>query len=148
MHGMLHPEMGHLRIPHDLIADPYIGCCPSHGDCLEGLASGPALEARWGDCGPDLPEEHPAWELEAQYLALGLANWICTLSPQRIIMGGGVMSRASLFPRVRLKVQALLNGYVQTPEILEAIDTYIVPPALGAKAGILGAIALAASVSA
>lgn len=143
MHGLIHPEMGHIRIPHDREADPYAGHCPYHGDCLEGLAAGPALEERWGQPAETLPAHHPAWELEAQYLALALSNFICTLSPQRIVMGGGVMEQPQLLPLVRQKVQELLNGYVQTPEILERIDDYIVPPGLGAKAGVLGAIALA-----
>lgn len=143
MHGLIHPEMGHIRIPHDREADPYAGHCPYHGDCLEGLAAGPALEDRWGQPAETLPAHHPAWELEAQYLALALNNFICTLSPQRIVMGGGVMEQPQLLPLVRQKVQELLNGYVQAPEILERIDDYIVPPGLGAKAGVLGAIALA-----
>jgi fructokinase len=144
LHGLVHPEMGHIRVPHDLRADPFPGGCPFHGDCLEGLVSGPALAARWGQRGETLPSEHPAWELEAQYIALGLATWICTLSPQRIILGGGVMRQAHLFPRIRAQVLALLNGYIQAPEILERIAEYIVPPALGGDAGVLGAIALAA----
>lgn len=143
MHGLIHPEMGHIRIPHDWEADPYPGSCPYHGDCFEGLASGPALEGRWGQRGETLPADHSAWPLEAHYLALGVVNFICTLSPQRIIIGGGVMEAPGLFPVVRQKVQALLNGYVQVPQILEQIDEYIVPPGLGNKAGVLGAIALA-----
>jgi fructokinase len=142
LHGLVHPEMGHIRVPHDLRADPFPGGCPFHGDCLEGLVSGPALEARWGQRGETLPPEHPAWDLEAHYIALGLATWICTLSPQRIILGGGVMRQAHLFPRIRAQVLALLNGYIQAPEILERIADYIVPPALGGDAGVLGAIAL------
>ena len=143
MHGLVHPEMGHIRLPHDVEADPFPGICPYHGDCLEGLACGPALEARWGQPAETLPPDHPAWPLQARYLALALVNLICTLSPQRIIMGGGVMKQRQLFPLVRAEVQALLNGYVQAPEILEEIDRYIVPPALGDRAGVLGAIALA-----
>jgi len=136
LHGLVHPEMGHIRVPHDLGADPFAGGCPFHGDCLEGLVSGPALEARWGQRGETLPPDHPAWDLEAHYIALGLVTWICTLSPQRIIVGGGVMRQAHLFPRIRAKVLALLNGYIQAPDI--------VPPVLGGDAGVLGAIALAA----
>jgi fructokinase len=143
LHGLLHPEMGHLRVPHDLDKDPYPGACPFHGDCLEGLAAGPALLGRWGHRAEDLPADHPAWELEAQYLALGLANLICTLSPQRIILGGGVMQRIGLFQMVRRNVQQVLNGYLQVRAILEQIDQYIVPAALGDRAGVLGAIALA-----
>lgn len=147
MHGLIHPEMGHIRIPHDRAADPFDGSCPYHGDCLEGLAAGPALEQRWGQPPETLPADHPAWELEAHYLALALTNFICTLSPQRVVMGGGVMEQAQLFPLIRQKVQQLLNGYVQAPAILEEIDDYIVPPALGRRAGVLGAIALAWQVA-
>ena len=143
LHGLVHPEMGHIRVPHDLGADPFPGACPFHGDCLEGLVSGPSLAARWHQRGETLPIAHPAWQLQAQYIALGLVTWICTLSPQRIILGGGVMRQAHLFPRIRSEVLALLNGYIQAPEILERMDEYVVPPALGADAGVKGAIALA-----
>jgi fructokinase len=142
MHGLIHPEMGHIRIPRHP-EDTYPGCCPFHGDCLEGMASGPALEGRWGQRAETLPPDHPAWEMEAHYLALGLVDLICTLSPQRIVMGGGVMEQQHLFPLIRRNVQSLLNGYVQSPVILEQIDAYIVPAGLGSKAGVLGAIALA-----
>ncbi|HEY6392032.1 MAG TPA: ROK family protein [Bryobacteraceae bacterium] len=135
MHGHTHPEMGHIRVPHDLERDPFAGCCPYHGDCLEGLASAPAIEGRWGQPGERLPAGHPAWDLEAHYLALGLCNWICTLSPQRVILGGGVMRREELFPLVRAKLAGLLGDYLESPEI--------VPPQLGGRAGVLGAIALA-----
>jgi len=143
LHGLLHPEMGHLRIPHDWQADAFAGTCAYHGDCLEGLAAGPALAARWGQAGETLPDDHPAWVLEAHYLALGLVGFICTLMPQRIIMGGGVMQRSQLFPLIQHEVQQLLNGYIQTPELASHIESYIVPPALGERAGVLGALALA-----
>lgn len=143
MHGLVHPEMGHIRIPHDLEADPYPGRCPYHGDCLEGLASGPAIGERWQRPAHELPDDHPAWSLQARYLALAVVNYVLTLSPQRVILGGGVMERRSLFPLVRAQVLELLNGYVQAPTLLENIDDFIVPPALGGKAGVLGAIALA-----
>ncbi|HQY92360.1 MAG: ROK family protein [Caldilinea sp.] len=143
LHGMMHAEMGHMRIPHDLARDPYPGWCSYHGDCWEGLACGPAIEARWQMKGRDLTPDHPAWALEAHYLALGVANIIVTLSPQRIIMGGGVMDQQQIFPMVRKEVQKLLNGYVQKAEIQQQIDDYIVPPGLGNHAGVLGAIALA-----
>ncbi len=143
MHGLLHPEMGHIRIPHDRTADPFAGSCPFHGDCLEGLAAGPAIEARWGCSAADLPPDHPAWQLEAQYLAFALVNFVCTLSPQRIILGGGVMDQQHLFPWIRVKVQELLADYVRAEAIQTAIDSYIVPPGLGNRSGVLGAIALA-----
>ena len=135
MHGRTHPEMGHIRIPHDREQDPFAGTCPYHGDCLEGLACAPAIRARWGQAGESLPDDHRAWDLEAQYLALGIASWICTLSPQRIVLGGGVLGRKKLYPLVQARVAELLNGYVEAPEI--------VPPMLGSRAGVLGAIALA-----
>jgi fructokinase len=147
MHGLLHPEMGHIRLPHDWQADPYQGHCPFHGDCLEGLACGPAMAARWGQPAEALPPDHPAWELEAHYLALALMNFICTLSPQRIVMGGGVMAQPHLFALLRQKVQVLLNNYVQAPTVLDEIDSYIVPPGLGGRAGVLGAIVLAQQVA-
>ena len=143
MHGLIHPEIGHMRLPHDWDADPFPGLCPYHGDCLEGMAAGPAIQARWGQPAQTLPDDHPAWPLQARYLALALANLICTLSPQRIILGGGVMNVPLLFPLVRREVQDLLNGYVQAPEILDQIDCYIVPPGLASRAGVLGALALA-----
>jgi fructokinase len=140
LHGLIHPEMGHIRIPH---SDPFPGVCPYHGDCLEGLASGPAIEKRWNAPARNLPAGHPAWALEARYLALALVNFICTLSPQRIILGGGVMQRAELLPLIRAEVRTLLNDYIQSPAVLENIDSYIVQPALGKRAGVLGALTLA-----
>lgn len=143
MHGLIHPEMGHIRIPHYRERDPFPGICPFHGDCLEGLASGPAIEARWKTPASELPPDHPAWDLEAEYLSYALVNFICMLSPQRIIMGGGVMEQPSLFPAIHRKVGELLNKYVDAPQVREHRDQYIVPPALGNFAGVLGAIALA-----
>ncbi|SHK63009.1 ROK family protein [Rhodothermus profundi] len=140
-HGHQHPEMGHLLIPR-LPDDNRPGICPFHGDCLEGLASGPAIAARWGRPAPELPPSHPAWDQVAHYLALGLTNLILTLSPQRLILGGGVMHQTHLFPRLRQKVAACLNGYVTLPDL----ETFIVPPALGDRAGVLGALALAEEV--
>jgi fructokinase len=148
LHGLLHPEMGHIRIPHDWQADPFPGLCPYHGDCLEGLASGPALAARWGMPADTLPVDHPAWSLEARYLALGLVTFICILMPQRIIIGGGVLHQEHVFPRVRYEVQQLLNNYIRVSELHAQLDAYIVPPALGDQAGALGALALAHTVQA
>jgi fructokinase len=147
LHGLMHPEMGHIRIPHDRVLDPYEGCCPFHQDCFEGLACGPAIEARWGQRAETLAQDHPAWALEAHYLALGLMAIICTLSPQRVILGGGVMDQRQLFPMVRTQLQTLLNGYLQVPPLTEKIDSYVVSPRLGGRAGVLGAIALAQEAS-
>jgi fructokinase len=146
IHGLMHPEMGHMQVPHDRQRDPFPGNCPYHGDCLEGLAAGPALEGRWGQRGETLPADHEAWQLEAHYLALGLVNVITIVSPQRIILGGGVMEQPGIFPLIHQEVQRLLNGYIQMPAITEKIDEYIVPPKLGGRAGVLGAIALAQDV--
>ncbi len=143
MHGLVHPEMGHIVLPHDHERDPYPGRCPFHGDCLEGMAAGPAVEERWGISGKELPPNHEAWVLEAEYLALALRTFVCTLSPQRIIIGGGVMHVESLFPLVCERLQELLAGYVQHRAIIDEIESYVVPPALGDQAGILGGVALA-----
>ncbi len=142
MHGLVHPEMGHIRIPHDRAADPYDGCCPFHADCFEGLASGIAVAQRWGQRGEMLPSGHPAWQLQAKYLALAVSNLVLTLSPQRVIMGGGIMEQAQLYPLVRQHVVENLHGYVQAEAITRDIASYIVPPRLGKRAGQLGAMAL------
>jgi fructokinase len=131
IHGLHHPEMGHIRVPHD---GSFAGVCPYHGDCLEGLACGKALEERCGQRAEELPEDHAVWQEEARLLAYGLVNWICSLSPQLVIMGGGVMKQTTLFPALRSRVAELLNDYVPIPEI--------VPPALGDDAGVMGAVAL------
>jgi fructokinase len=146
LHGLLHPEFGHMRIPHDRARDPFEGACPYHGDCFEGLASGGALRQRWGRSAEDL-DDAAAWELEAEYLALGLVNVVCTLSPQRIILGGGVMKRPGLLALVRARMRELLAGYIAAPELTDAIDDYVVAPALGDRAGVLGAIELARRVA-
>ncbi len=143
IHGLLHPEMGHILIPHDFTADPFLGCCPFHKDCLEGLASGFAMEKRWGQKGASLPVEHPAWALEANYLATGLVNFILMLSPERILLGGGVMEQKQLLGQVRNQVREKLNAYLCVPQITDNIEDYIVSPGLGSKAGILGAFVLA-----
>ncbi|HEY3825335.1 MAG TPA: ROK family protein [Bryobacteraceae bacterium] len=136
VHGLTHPEMGHIRIPHDIAADPYAGACPYHGDCLEGLASGPAIQGRWGIPGQDLPSDHQSWLLEARYLALGIATFICTLSPERILIGGGVMRQAQLYGMINKEVIRILAGYVEKlPDII--------PPLYGDLAGVIGALALA-----
>ncbi|WP_322497114.1 ROK family protein [Chloroflexus sp.] len=143
VHGLIHPEMGHIRPVRDPVRDPFPGICPYHGDCLEGLACGPAMKARWHTPAEQLPPDHPAWELEADYLGQAMATLLCMLSPERIIIGGGVMSQPQMFPLVRAATQRWLNGYLQHPHILNSSEELIVPPALGARAGVLGAIALA-----
>jgi fructokinase len=142
VHGLLHPELGHMRIPHDRVADPFPGCCPYHGDCFEGLASGEAMRERWGQGAHEIDDDAP-WELEAQYVALGLANVVCALSPERIILGGGLTKEPTLLPRVRERLRELLAGYFDAPELKDAIGDFVVRPALGDRAGVLGAIALA-----
>ena len=143
VHGLVHPEMGHMRLQRDIDFDPFRGCCPFHGDCFEGLAAGTAVEARWKQKAETLLPDHPAWVLEADYIAQALHILICVLSPQRIVLGGGIMNQSQLFPLVRQKVLDSLNGYVKHSAILNNMDTFIVPPGLGNQAGVLGAIALA-----
>jgi fructokinase len=138
VHGLQHPEVGHLRIPHDRDEDPFPGVCPFHGDCWEGLASGPAMEARWGRPADEVADDAP-WALEARYLALGVLALMAVVSPQRIVVGGGVLNRRGLLELVQRQLDQLVSGYVAVPEL--------VPPALGARAGVLGALALAESAS-
>lgn len=142
LHGLVRPEIGHMRIPRQR-DDNFRGVCPFHGDCLEGLASGPAIWERWKVTRNELPPAHPAWGLEANYLALGLVNLILTVSPRRIVIGGGVMEQDQLFPLVRARVSELLGGYVQVSELNAAIDDFIVPARLGSQSGVLGAMVLA-----
>jgi fructokinase len=141
--GLLSLEMGHVLIPHSRELDPFPGNCPFHSDCFEGLASGPAIEKRLGVTGAMIPEEDAFWDIEADYIAAALMNYILTLSPKKIILGGGVMQREFLFPKVRFRVRELLNGYVSSKKILEEIEDYVVAPGLGNQSGSLGAIALA-----
>jgi fructokinase len=143
IHGLAHPEVGHIRIPRseeDRRAFP--GICEKHGDCLEGIASGKALQARWGKPSEELSEDHEAWEIETDALAWACLNMIVTVSPRRIIIGGGVSQASWIFPKIRQKVVFQLNGYVDVPEITERIDEFIVPPLLGQAAGLKGALAL------
>jgi len=143
LHGLMHPEMGHMRVPHDLTSDPFPGCCSYHGDCLEGLCGGPAIEARTGKRGENLDGDDAVWDIVALYLSLALANYTLILAPQRIIMGGGVMAQAHLFEKIRRLTPTHLNGYLQVPQLSSEIDRFIVPPGLGNRSGVLGAIALA-----
>lgn len=143
VHGLVHPEAGHMRVPHDRGSDPFPGSCPAHGDCWEGLASGRAVEERWRADPETLPDDHPAWELEAEYLALGILGIVTVVSPERVIVGGGVVQRAGLLQRVRARLPELVAGYLETPLLGSQVDRYLVPPELGDDAGVLGAIALA-----
>ncbi|ULO06018.1 ROK family protein [Paenibacillus sp. 19GGS1-52] len=142
VHGLSHPEMGHILVRRHP-EDTYEGFCPYHGDCLEGLAAGPAIGKRWGVPAGELSIDHPAWEMEAHYLAHALMNYVLILSPQKIVMGGGVMKQSQLFPLIRTKLQELLQGYVQHPALNKDIDSYVVPPQLGDNAGLTGALGLA-----
>jgi len=146
LHGLLHPEFGHMRIPHDREADPFPGVCPYHGACWEGLASGRAIEARWGQPAASLDGDRAVWELEARYLALGLVSVMCVLSPERIVIGGGVTQHDGLLGLVRRDVVVLMNGYLDATAVSDEIADYITLPGLGARAGVLGAIALASTV--
>jgi fructokinase len=143
LHGLLHPEFGHMRIPHDLDVDPFPGVCPYHGDCWEGLASGRAIEARCGRPAASLDGDHAVWALEARYLALGLVSVMCVLSPERIVVGGGVAHHDGLLALVRRDVLALMNGYLEASAVIDEIGNYITLPKLGLRAGVIGAIALA-----
>ncbi len=142
VHGLVHPEFGHMLL-RPLQGDPLPqGSCPFHDGCLEGMAAGSAMAARWDDA-KNLPKNHIAWELEAGYLAQMAMNALVMFSPEKIILGGGVMQQEHLFPHIRKKTLSLLNGYVQAPQIDEGLINTIVPPALGTKSGITGALLLA-----
>ena len=141
LHGMLHPELGHMLMrPHP--ADSFEGLCPFHKNCFEGMASGPAIEARWGKKAKDLADSTEVWNLEAYYIGQAIVNIILTLSPKRIILGGGVMHQTQLFASIRNEVRAQLNGYIKTA-LLENLDEYIVPASLHDDQGIMGCIKLA-----
>ena len=142
VHGLVHPEVGHMLLrPHPDDPNPR-GVCPYHDGCLEGLAAGPGIGARIGGDARDLPDDHPTFMIEAYYLAQMCVNLIVTLSPQRIILGGGVMQRSALFPAIRARTLELLGGYVQSPAVLIHIDELIVPPALFPESGLVGAYLL------
>jgi fructokinase len=143
LRGLIHPEAGHLRVPHDRSRDRFTGICPVHGNCWEGLASGEAIARRWGVKAAELPASHEAWALEAEYLALGILAIVYVASPHRVVLGGGVMQQAGLLALVRSRLRELNAGYLDTPMLGERIDQYVVAPELGDRAGVLGAIALA-----
>lgn len=138
VHGMLHPEAGHILIARNS-HDPGKSVCPFHESCLEGLVSGPSIKARWGKSADLLVDNKVVWELESEYIAKGLVSMILTLSPQKIILGGGVMHQEQLFPLIREKVAAYINGYYVTEELRD-MDNYIVAPDLEDNQGIMGAV--------
>lgn len=141
LHGSQHLEFGHLRIPHDLVRDPFPGSCPHHGDCLEGLASGEAMRRRWSQPAEEV-DDPTAWHLEAEYLAHAIANATYALAPQRVIVGGGVAQHPALLPLLRDRLAELTAGYPPAPDV-RAMDGYVVAPSLGGDSGVLGAIELA-----
>ena len=141
LHGMLHPEAGHIVLAKRE-DDTYEGKCPYHGTCFEGLAAGPAIEARWGKKAAELKEKQEVWDLEAYYIAQALANYVLILSPEMIILGGGVMHQEQLFPMIRKYLKEILNGYIKTQE-LEDLEHYIVPASLQDNQGIMGCLELA-----
>lgn len=145
LHGMLHPELGHVRM-QPATGDTYKGKCPYHGTCLEGMAAGPAIEERWGQKAAELADKQEVWELESYYIAQALCDFIVILSPEIIILGGGVMNQEQLFPLIRKKTLELMAGYINTKE-LQDIDNYIVPASLSGDQGIMGAIKLAINAS-
>ena len=143
VHGLVHPEFGH-QLMRELPGDPAPnGFCPYHKGCLEGLAAGPAIEKRWGRPAVELPPEHPAWALEAGYLAQMCMNAMVMFSPEKLILGGGVMQQQHLFPMIREKTVALLGDYVQHPAVTQGLKDYIVAPGLGVNSGVMGAYLLA-----
>ena len=151
LHGLLHPEMGHIAVPRARDAagnrDEFAGICPFHGDCMEGMAAGGALAARVGRSADDLAPDDPVWELEAYYLAAGLAQHVLVLSPQRIVLGGGVLQQEHLLPRIHAALRAQLRSYIARPQVDTDVSSYVVQPHFGDEAGLAGAFALAMSAA-
>lgn len=140
LHGNLHPEAGHIMLKKKE-GDPYEGKCPYHRGCFEGLAAGPAIEARFGKKAKELADDIRVWELEAYYIAQALTTYILVLAPEKIILGGGVMHQQQLFPLIRSEVKTLLADYISTSQI-DNIDDYIVPAGLKDDQGIIGCLVL------
>jgi fructokinase len=147
LHGLMHPEIGHIHPRRHPLDQDFAGICPFHGDCLEGLASGPAIVARSGSELGDIDPTHPQWEIEADYLGQLCAQLVVTVSPQRIVLGGGVMTQTRLLAPIRRRLLHWLGGYVDRSEILDAVEDYVVLPALQAQSGVLGALLLAMDAS-
>src|SRR5690625_43160 len=140
--GLSHPEMGHIAIKRST-KDTFSGNCPSHQDCLEGMASGPAIEERWKEKASLLGDNEVVWDLEAYYLAKALYTYILTLSPEKIILGGGVMKQQQLFPMIRKYLKEIDNGYLSFPEINKENSNYIVSPGIEGKSATIGCFYLA-----
>lgn len=143
LRGLLHPELGHVHPRRHPLDQGFAGVCPHHGDCLEGLAAGPAIVARTGRQLDAAADDDPIWQIEADYLGQLCAQITLTLSPKRIILGGGVMQHARLYAPIHARTRHWLGGYLDRHAIEHAIDTYIVPPGLDDRSGILGALRLA-----
>ncbi|HVC02564.1 MAG TPA: ROK family protein [Steroidobacteraceae bacterium] len=148
LHGLMHPEIGHIYPRRHAYDADFAGVCPFHGDCLEGLAGGPAIVARSGALLDELAHGHPQWDIEADYLAQLCAQLVLTVSPRRIVLGGGVMSQVRLLPMIRDRMRHWLRGYVDRPELSTRIDEYVVAPGLGSRSGVLGALSLAVQAAA
>jgi fructokinase len=143
LHGAMHPEMGHIMVTQDRAEDPFAGICVYHKNCLEGLASGPAMKARWHvDSALDLPQDHPSWDLEAKYIGAALADYTLMLAPKRIILGGGVMRQKHLMPKIRAQMVKALAGFINNKTVND-VESYVVSPGVGENSGVLGSIALA-----
>lgn len=142
VHGLSHPELGHLRLAREA-GDPFPGSCPYHRDCVEGMASGPAIAARWGRRAEELPAGHEAWELEARYLARAVAAYSLVLSPELVLIGGGVGLRPGLVERVGVLLGEELSGYVPALASPERLASYVRRPELGSEAGLIGSAGLA-----
>jgi fructokinase len=148
LHGRLHPEMGHVRVPRHPRDTGFAGVCAFHGDCLEGLASGPAIVARYGATLDRLPATHEAYQVIGHYLGQLAANVLLTLSAERVIFGGGVMQNGALLPELRAAAATYLNGYADLGPDAATLERLIVAPGLGERSGICGALALARAAAA
>jgi fructokinase len=138
LHGASHPEMGHIRLPRHPLDSNYAGNCPFHGDCLEGLAAGPAIIARWGASLSDLPEGHPGTDIIAWYLGQAVCSFQAVLAPERIVLGGGVMATPGMLDKVRRAATQSGAGY-----FVGAPEQIVVSPRLGDNSGLMGALVVA-----
>ncbi len=140
--GLTHPEMGHILV-RPVPGDDFEGNCPSHGNCLEGMVAGPAIEARYGIKGHEIGEDHPVWDYVADYVGQALMSYNLILSPEVILIGGGVAQQAHLFPKIRKAFKGHMNGYIDHPVVAGNLEDYIMYPKNGQKAGMIGAYYLA-----